>query len=75
MNTSIHRSRSRLGWLSGLAALFAFAMVASLPSVASAQGRCSCNAGCHQYPGQCVQPGSSGCEAGYAPFCGTRAES
>ena len=75
MTTSIDRSRPRLGLHHGLAALFAFAMTAALPSAASAQGRCSCNNGCHQYPGQCVQPGSSACEAGFAPFCETRATS
>lgn len=52
-------------------ALVVAAVVA--PSSAMAQGRCRCNSGCHQYPGQCVQSGSSGCESGYAPFCGTRA--
>ncbi len=75
MTTSFDRSRLRLGRHHGLAALFAFAMAASLPTAASAQGRCSCNNGCHQYPGQCVQPGSSACEAGFAPFCETRASS
>lgn len=60
---------------------FALSLAAALAllvssSDASAQGRCSCNSGCHRYPGQCVQGGSnSGCEAGYAPFCGTRASS
>lgn len=58
-----------------LVVLVAFALTALLPARASAQGRCSCNSGCHMYPGQCVQPGSSGCEAGFAPFCSTRAES
>jgi MYXO-CTERM domain-containing protein len=75
MTTSYDRSRLRLGRHHALAALFALAMTASLPTAASAQGRCSCNNGCHQYPGQCVQPGSSACEAGFAPFCETRASS
>ncbi len=51
----------------------ALALTALLPSTADAQGRCSCNNGCHAYPGQCVQRGSSACEAGFAPFCATRA--
>lgn len=38
---------------------------------ASAQGRCRCNNGCHNYPGQCVS-GSGSCDEGYAPFCDTR---
>lgn len=42
------------------------------PSASAAQGRCSCNNGCHQYPGQCVQRGGTGCDPGFAPFCGTR---
>lgn len=53
-------------------------VVASLahPAPAQAQGRCACNRGCHQYPGQCVQPnGGGGCDPGFAPFCGTRATS
>lgn len=56
--------------------LIAAAVLASLlshPADASAQGRCSCNSGCHQYPGQCVQRSATGCDPGYAPFCGTRA--
>ncbi len=55
--------------------LFVVALSAVFPSVAGAQGRCSCNNGCHAYPGQCVQRGSSGCDPGFAPFCGTRATS
>lgn len=59
-------------------ALFAVALLASLLGLAlpaAAQGRCSCNSGCHQYPGQCVQRGGAGCDPGFAPFCGTRASS
>jgi hypothetical protein len=55
--------------LSALALLLAFAA----PTPAVAQGRCRCNMGCHQYPGQCVSNGGAGCDPGYAPFCGTRA--
>jgi MYXO-CTERM domain-containing protein len=55
--------------LSALALLLTFAA----PTPAVAQGRCRCNMGCHQYPGQCVSNGGGGCEPGYAPFCGTRA--
>ncbi|MFO0629246.1 MAG: hypothetical protein U0325_26965 [Polyangiales bacterium] len=55
--------------------LTAFALLFALlaPTEAAAQGRCRCNMGCHQYPGQCVSNGSNGCDPGYAPFCGTRA--
>jgi MYXO-CTERM domain-containing protein len=55
--------------------LIVAAVLASLlahPADASAQGRCSCNSGCHQYPGQCVQRSATGCDPGFAPFCGTR---
>ena len=55
--------------------LFTAAVLASLlahPTDAAAQGRCSCNSGCHQYPGQCVQRSATGCDPGFAPFCGTR---
>lgn len=45
----------------------------ALPSASAAQGRCACNSGCHQYPGQCVQRSATGCDPGFAPFCGTRA--
>ncbi len=55
--------------LSALALLLALAA----PTTAVAQGRCRCNMGCHQYPGQCVSNGNAGCDPGYAPFCGTRA--
>lgn len=58
-----------------LVALLAFALAGVSPSTAGAQGRCSCNSGCHMFPGQCVQPGSAGCESGFAPFCATRATS
>lgn len=75
MTSFIDLSWFPLGRHRALAALFALAISAALPSAAYAQGRCSCNNGCHQYPGQCVQPGSSSCEAGFAPFCETRAES
>jgi MYXO-CTERM domain-containing protein len=58
--------------------LLALALLASsfaLAAPAQAQGRCSCNSGCHQYPGQCVQGSGTGCDPGFAPFCGTRATS
>ena len=72
MNPSSPRSapkhlRSTLSW-----ALLAAGALVLWPSQVEAQGRCSCNRGCHQFPGQCVQRGSTGCEAGFAPFCGTR---
>ncbi len=66
--------RPRLDRHHVLATLLALAF-ATLPATASAQGRCSCNSGCHMFPGQCVLPGSSGCESGFAPFCATRAAS
>jgi MYXO-CTERM domain-containing protein len=47
--------------------------VVAAPREAAAQGTCRCNRGCHNFPGQCVQSGT-GCAAGYAPFCGTRAD-
>lgn len=58
-----------------LVILLTVVLAAFLPARAEAQGRCSCNNGCHTYPGQCVQPASSGCDPGFAPFCSTRAES
>lgn len=73
MTILVDRSRLRPRLVHVGVALIAFVVATSLPAVASAQGRCSCNNGCHQYPGQCVQPGSSGCESGFAPFCATRA--
>ena len=72
MTILLARPRSRFRPSLSLAALAAFVLTAALPAVASAQGRCSCNSGCHQFPGQCVQGGSAGCESGFAPFCGTR---
>jgi MYXO-CTERM domain-containing protein len=75
MSHSMLRSGLLDGWKYPVVIALALASFSLLPSVAGAQGRCSCNRGCHQYPGQCVQPGSSGCEAGFAPFCGTRADS
>jgi len=51
-----------------LLAVLAFALAAP---TARAQGRCRCNNGCHNYPGQCVN-GSGNCDQGYAPFCATR---
>lgn len=62
--------RVALGWI--FTAALALTMLPS--ATARAQGRCSCNNGCHARPGQCVQSGSSGCEAGFAPFCGTRVD-
>lgn len=72
-SSSNHRAAGVLVRLLGV--VLAAAALSLAPSPVAAQGRCSCNRGCHQYPGQCVQPGSSGCEAGFAPFCGTRADS
>lgn len=72
-NAPLH-PRLRLGRIHVLATLVSLTF-AMLPATASAQGRCSCNSGCHMFPGQCVQPGSSGCESGFAPFCATRASS
>lgn len=60
------------------AVAFATAMTAAFfapAGTAQAQGRCSCNRGCHQYPGQCVQRRAEGCDPGFAPFCGTRSSS
>jgi MYXO-CTERM domain-containing protein len=53
-----------------MSALVALGFVAWSPD-AYAQGTCRCNNGCHAIPSQCVQ--GSGCEPGYAPFCGNRA--
>lgn len=75
MTSSSPRSRLKPLWAHLLWALLAVAPASLRPTAAAAQGRCSCNRGCHQFPGQCVQSGSSGCEAGFAPFCGTRANS
>jgi MYXO-CTERM domain-containing protein len=75
MTSSTSRSRPKPLWAHLLWALLAMASVSLRPTAAASQGRCSCNRGCHQFPGQCVQSGSSGCEAGFAPFCGTRANS
>ena len=72
MTLLLARPRPRFRMSLALVALSAFGLTASLSAVASAQGRCSCNRGCHQFPGQCVQAGSAGCESGFAPFCGTR---
>ncbi len=68
------RPPPRFGRVHVLATLLSLTF-ALLPATAAAQGRCSCNTGCHMFPGQCVLPGSSGCESGFAPFCATRASS
>ena len=65
--------RARLAARSALLSIAMLLSAAASASEASAQGVCRCNNGCHAYPGQCVQGGSTGgCEAGYAPFCDNR---